>query len=70
MSTNSQLITLLIFLSSTHVSSPVTDNLNVSGRLPSELGTLSSLQYLNIGEFGLDVGRIDFITYCVTISQR
>ena len=48
----------------------IADNLDVSGKIPSELGKLSSLQYLNIGEFGLDAGRIDFITYCVTISQR
>ena len=47
----------------------IADNLDVSGKIPSELGKLSSLQYLNIGEFGLDGGHIDFISYCVVISQ-
>ena len=69
MSVNSQLIALLILLSPTHISSYVTDNLNVSGSIPSELGTLSSLKYLNIGEFGLGVDGIEFISYCVMISQ-
>ena len=47
----------------------IADNLDVSGKIPSELGKLSSLQYLNIGEFGLDGGHIDLISYCVVISQ-
>ena len=47
----------------------IKDNLNISGSIPSELGKLSSLQYLNIGKIGVDDDRVNFFSYCVVVSQ-
>ena len=47
----------------------IKDNLNISGGIPSELGKLFSLQYLNIGKIGVDDGRINFFSYCIMVSQ-
>ena len=47
----------------------IKDNLNISGSIPSELGKLSSLQYLNVGKIGVDDDRVNFFSYCVVVSQ-
>ena len=70
-------IILHILLLQTDLSTPETmfgsfdikDNLNISGSISSELGKLSSLQYLNIGKIGVDDDRVNFFSYCVVVSQ-
>ena len=74
-STDGKLTTLPVLLLSANVSSlgiligsvDIEDNLRVSGKIPSELRALSSLQYLNIGELRLDHGQNQSCCHCAMV---